>query len=109
MKDQVKQIIRPGKPMSRGEFLGRTAIAAAVFTIVPRHVLGGPGYRAPSDTLNIAGIGVGGMGKNNVRSCAEGGQNIVALCDVDRGYAAPVFKEYPKAKVYTDYRRMLDK
>ncbi|MCH7520932.1 MAG: Gfo/Idh/MocA family oxidoreductase [Candidatus Marinimicrobia bacterium] len=109
MKDQVKQIQRPGKPMSRGEFLGRTAIAAAVFTIVPRHVLGGPGYRAPSDTLNIAGIGVGGMGKNNVRSCAEGGQNIVALCDVDRDYAAPVFKEYPKAKVYTDYRRMLDK
>ncbi len=109
MKDPVKQIQRPAKPMSRGDFLAGTAAAVTMFTLVPRHVLGGPGYRAPSDTLNIAGIGIGGMGQNNVRSCAEGGENIVALCDVDKDYAAPVFKEYPKAKAYTDYRKMLDK
>ena len=109
MKEQIEAPRRPGKSLSRGEFLGRAAIAAAAFTIVPRHVLGGPGYQAPSDTLNIAGIGIGGMGQNNVRSCVEGGENIVALCDVDRDYAGPVFKEYPKAKAYTDYRKMLDK
>lgn len=109
MKEHVKQTQRPGKPISRGDFLAGTAAAVTMFTLVPRHVLGGPGFLAPSDTLNIAGIGIGGMGKNNIRSCAEGGENIVALCDVDRDYAAPVFKEYPKAKVYTDYRKMLDK
>ena len=94
--------------MSRGHFLTTTAAAATAFTIVPRHVLGGPGYQAPSDTLNIAGIGVGGMGRSNVRGCAQT-ENIYALCDVDHEYAARCFKLYPKAKKYIDYRQMLEK
>ena len=53
-------------------------------TIVPRHVLGGTGYQAPSDTFNVAGVGVGGMGRSNLTALAS--QNIVALCDVDFGY-----------------------
>jgi predicted dehydrogenase len=56
--------------------------------------------------LNIAGIGVGGMGHNNLKACSD--ENIVALCDVDANYAAKTFAEYPKAKVYTDFREMLD-
>ena len=51
---------------------------------MPRHVLGGTGYQAPSDTFNIAGVGVGGMGRSNLTALAS--QNIVALCDVDFGY-----------------------
>jgi len=98
---------RQNKRISRRRFLGGVGAATAAFTIVPRHVLGGVGYAAPSEKLNIAGVGVGGMGKSNVASCA--GENIVALCDVDRKYAAKVFAKYPGAKVYTDYRRMLDK
>jgi predicted dehydrogenase len=81
--------------------------AAATFTIVPRHVLGGPGYAPPSETLNVAGIGIGGMGSANLRNLES--QNIVALCDVDLAYAAPTLKRYPKAKVYTDYRELLDR
>ncbi|GAF84053.1 unnamed protein product, partial [marine sediment metagenome] len=92
--------------LSRREFLGTTAAAAAAFTIVPRHVLGGTGYTPPSDKLNIAGVGIGGMGKGNVQRCSH--ENIVALCDVDREYSARVFKAYPKAKVHTDFRKMLD-
>ncbi len=93
--------------MSRRHFLATTAVAA--FTIVPRHVLGGPGYQAPSSTLNIAGIGVGGMGRNNVRSCAGAAEDMYALCDVDKEYAARTFKVYPtKAKKYNDYRKMLE-
>jgi len=79
---------------------------AAAFSIVPRHALGA-GYAAPSDKLNIAAVGVGGMGKNYVKGCA--GENIVALADADLAYAAPVFKAYPGAKVYQDYRVMLEK
>jgi predicted dehydrogenase len=79
---------------------------AAAFTIVPRHVLGA-GYAAPSDKLNIAAVGVGGMGKSYVKGCAS--ENIVALADVDHAYAAPVFKTYPNARVYKDYRVMLEK
>jgi predicted dehydrogenase len=92
--------------ISRRRFLTATATTAAV-TIVPRHVLGGPRNIPPSEKLNIAGIGVGGMGKSNLRQLES--ENIVALCDVDHNYASGTFKRYPKAKVYTDFRKMLDK
>lgn len=94
------------KTISRRSFVKSTALSTTAFMIVPRHVLGGPGFIPPSDKLNIAGIGIGGMGKNNIKNCAE--ENIVALCDIDDAYAAPVFKEYPKAKKYHDYRKMLE-
>ena len=80
--------------------------AAAAFTIVPRRVLGA-GYQAPSDTLHIAAVGVGGMGRNYVAGCKS--ERIVALADVDHEYAAPVFRQYPDAKTYRDYREMLDR
>ncbi len=92
--------------IDRRRFLAATATAAAV-TIVPREVLGGPGHTPPGEKLNIAGIGVGGMGKSNLRQLES--ENIVALCDVDYKYAAETFKRYPKAKIYTDFRKMLDK
>ena len=66
------------KHINRRRFLAATATAVA---IVPSHVLGGPGRTPPSEKLNIAGIGVGGMGKNNLRQLES--ENIVALCDVD--------------------------
>jgi len=90
----------------RRTFLSTATAATAGFTIVPRHVLGGQGTPAPSDKLNIAGVGVGGMGKNNIDRCAA--ENIVALCDVDFDLADPVFQKYPDAKRYRDFRVMLD-
>ncbi|HUB32221.1 MAG TPA: Gfo/Idh/MocA family oxidoreductase [Bryobacteraceae bacterium] len=89
--------------LTRRGFLPATA---AAITIVPRHVLGA-GFTAPSDKLNIAAVGVGGMGQNYVKGCAS--QNIVAIADVDHVYAAPVFKTYPGATIYKDYRVMLEK
>jgi len=92
----------------RGFFgtMGGAAAGAAAFTIVSPHVLGGPRRLAPSDKLNIAGIGVGGQGGANLRNMS--GVNIVALCDVDHRYAGRTIKQYPGAKVHTDYRKMLD-
>jgi predicted dehydrogenase len=84
---------------------GATA-AAAGFTIVPRHVLGGQETPAPSDRLNIACVGVGGMGKENLKACET--ENIVALCDVDSAKAAPVFEKYKDAKRYKDFRVMFE-
>ena len=81
---------------SRRRFLGTTAAATAGFTIVPSTVISGMGHIAPSDKLNIAAVGVGGMGASNLRGITE--QNIVALCDVDHKYAAGTFKKYPDAK-----------
>ena len=89
---------------SRRQFLAGSAAAAAM--IVPRHVLGGAGHTPPSEKLNIAGIGVGGMGGGNLRNLES--QNIVALCDVDHNYAAKTFKRYPNARTYYDYRKMFD-
>jgi len=71
--------------VSRRDFVTNVAATTAAMTIVPRHVLG-RGFTAPSDRLNIAGIGVGGQGRINLLNCA-GGNNIVAMCDVDWGYA----------------------
>lgn len=95
---------------SRRSFLAKAAsagIAAAVAPLVlPRNVLGGAGFQAPSDNVNVACVGVGGMGKVNLRNME--GINVVALCDVDWGFAGPVFDTYPKAARYYDYRRMFD-
>jgi predicted dehydrogenase len=95
-----------GAPVPRRTFLAAAATATAGFTIVPRHVLGGLDTPAPSDKLNIAGVGVGGMGKNNLARCAT--ENIVALCDVDFDKAEEVFAKYPGARRYKDYRVMFD-
>ncbi len=92
------------KAMSRRRFLSNSALGAFAFHIVPSSVFGA---EAPINKLNIAGIGVGGMGKGNLRQCEK--ENIVALCDVDSKYAGGVFKQYPKAKVYKDFRVMFDK
>jgi predicted dehydrogenase len=94
------------KRISRRDFLGGAA-AAATFMIVPRYVLGGPRHTAPSEKLNIAGIGVGGQGSGDLRAMES--QNIVALCDVDWRHAAGTFRRYPNARKYRDFRKMLDK
>ena len=66
-----------------------------------------PGRVSPNERLNIAAIGVGGMGQANIRACSS--ENIVALCDVDDERAAGTYKEFPKASRYRDFRVMLDK
>jgi predicted dehydrogenase len=92
---------------TRRAFLGSAALAAASVSILPRHVLAG-GDTPPSEKLNVAGVGVGGMGGHNVELCS--GENIVALCDVDaKGYAAGTIAKYPSAAVYKDFRVMFDK
>jgi predicted dehydrogenase len=159
--------------LSRRAFLGTTATAAAAFTIIPRYVIGGVGYTAPSDMINVAGIGVGSQGGGDIQQictpdvpivrpqrnsngtpmtkeqiaaqearraemmkrnqgaggppggapnpnatvqmgAAGGGKtialaNIYAICDVDPNYAGHIIKGYPKAKIYSDWREMLDK
>ena len=94
---------------ARRAFIRNTSLAAAGFFIVPRHVLG-RGYVAPSDKLNIAGIGAGGKGASDLREFAKSANvNIVALCDVDDRQAADSVKRFDKAKYYKDFREMLDK
>ena len=69
--------------VSRRRFIAGMSASAASLMVVPRHVLG-RGMQAPSDTLNIAGIGVGGRGRADVQGCRH--ENIAALCDVDPGH-----------------------
>jgi len=95
---------------SRRDFLKTAATAAAAFMIVPRHVLGGNGFIAPSDKLQVAGIGVGGKGFSDINAFHDSGKaDLAFLCDVDDRRAAGALKRYPKAKYYKDYREMLDK
>jgi predicted dehydrogenase len=138
---------------TRRKFIGTTTAAAAAFTIVPRNVMGGKGYTAPSDTVNVAGIGIGSQGGGDIQQICPpevqvqrrsgGGNypqqppstspwptmgeaimkamadcrtpaglklaNIYALCDVDSVKGDFMFKSYPKAKIYNDWRIMLEK
>lgn len=93
--------------LSRRKFLKTGATALAGLTIVPSTILGKSfGHVAPSNKLNIIGVGVGGRGAHVLRSMNS--QNIIGLCDVDWKYSANVFKEYPNAKKYYDYRKMFE-
>lgn len=93
---------------SRRNFL-KASMATAGFYILPRHVLG-RGFTAPSDKLNIAGIGVGGKAEVNLPyAYNKGTDNIVALCDVDDRRAVNARKKWPAAPYYKDYRALLDK
>ena len=97
------------KKYERRQFLRDTALAAAGFTIVPRHVLG-KGYMAPSDKLNIAGIGAGGKGESDLAEFAKSPKaNIVCFADVDERQIGESVKRFPNAKRYKDFREMLDK
>ncbi len=92
--------------IGRRQFVTTTAMASSLL-LVPRHVVAGSGEAAPSAKLNIAGIGIGGMGARNLANLES--QNIVALCDVDLNYAAATIAKYLNARVWTDYREMLEK
>lgn len=97
------------KGVGRRRFLQQSAMVAAGFMIVPRHVLG-RGYIAPSDKLNIAAIGAGGKANVNIANAwNKGAENIVALCDVDDRQSIDSRRKHPKASYYHDYRTMLEK
>lgn len=95
---------------SRRDFIKTSSIAAASFMIVPRFVLGGKGFVAPSDKLLIAGVGAGGKGQSDIANFYKSGKAEIAfLCDVDDRRAAKSRADFPKAKYYKDWREMFDK
>jgi predicted dehydrogenase len=94
--------------LSRRDLFGAAA-AATAFTYVPKRVLGRAGADSANNKLNVAGIGVGGRGAGDINACAGAGANIVALCDVDANRAKGTFQKFPDAKVYRDFRVMLEK
>ncbi len=103
-KDKIKS------GFSRRKFIKNSAIASSVF-IVPRHVLGGVGFTAPSDQLVLAAIGAGGKGTSDILNASvKGREKVIALCDVDfSGSAKRSVENFPTAKLYSDFREMLEK
>ena len=91
---------------TRRDFLKKSALSAVGLTVVPSFAVSGLGHRAPSDKLNIAGVGIGGKGFPNLRAMSA--ENIVALCDVDWKYAGKCFSHFPGASRYRDWRKMFD-
>jgi predicted dehydrogenase len=118
--------MRQNKVSRRGFVSGAAGVAFGAM-VVPRHVLGGAGYLPPSETVNFALVGCGGQGAADAGEIVAGGQNLVALVDVDFGFvdsamagrargrdgqpnpsAVKLQEAYGKAKRYADYRKMLD-
>ncbi|MCH7990954.1 MAG: Gfo/Idh/MocA family oxidoreductase [Gemmatimonadetes bacterium] len=112
--------------LSRRDFVSTSSKLALGGMIVPRHVVGGRGYRAPSDTLNVAIVGAGGMGAENAQHL--GSENIVAVCDLDHALVLDKVRErmtdgdgnpreegvrwaeqYERAAKYTHFEDMLDR
>src|ERR1700676_5769005 len=96
---------------SRQDFIKKAALVAAGFYIVPRNVLGGKGFIAPSDKLYIAAVGCGGEAEDDIHHFATAPKKnaeISFLCDVDERPAAARRKEFPKAKSYYDWREMFE-
>ena len=91
--------------LTRRQFLGGAAATAGLL-VLPRYVLAASGQNAPSDRVNIAVIGIGGRGAENLGDLR--GQSIVGLCDVDEKRAGGSFSSNPSAKKYKDFRKMLD-
>ena len=74
--------MKSGHRVSRRQFIARTALASTAFTIVPRHVLGGPKFVAPSEKVNVAIVGAGGQGRSNVRELLRlSDVQIIAVAD----------------------------
>ncbi|RVU00737.1 gfo/Idh/MocA family oxidoreductase [Mucilaginibacter limnophilus] len=95
---------------SRRNFIKTGATAAAGFMIVPRYVLGGRGFIAPSDKLVVAAVGVGGKGTSDIEGFYKSGKAEIAyLCDVDDRQAKKSVNAFPKAKYYKDWRKLFDK
>ncbi len=92
---------------TRRTFVKSAAAVGAAFHIVPRHVLG-KGYTAPSDTLRMGSIGIGGKGDSDITGMVKAGVSVAALCDVDWRQGRKSFGRYPDAKRFKDYREMLD-
>jgi myo-inositol 2-dehydrogenase / D-chiro-inositol 1-dehydrogenase len=89
---------------NRRDFLKKATMAAGIFTIVPRHVLGGNGFTAPSDQLTKAIIGVGSMGRGHLNY--EG--RLVAICDVDKSHLEKtVAISGAGLKTFSDFRELL--
>ena len=65
--------------------------------------------RTPSswEKLDVGFVGVANRASSNVNGVK--GENVVAICDIDENYLASVSKQFPKAKIYRDYREMFDK
>ncbi len=93
--------------ISRREFMKRAVTAAAAVSVVPRAVLGGRGYLAPSDQLTSAVIGVGGMGKAHLR---YEGAHLLAVCDVDDKHLKTALDiAGPGVEGYRDFREVLER
>lgn len=89
------------------ENLTKSTVAATGLTIVPSNTIAGLGHKAPSDKMNIVGVGIGGKGRTNLRTMNT--ENIIGLCDVDWTHAERTFLLYPKAERFYDWRVMMDK
>jgi len=109
MKRQTGNAKPENSGFSRRQFIRAAGPVLAGVTVVPRHVLGGVGRIPPSETIQVAGVGIGGVGHGQITSISkEAGTRIAFLCDVDDVYAKKTYDRFPQAKVYRDYREMLN-
>ena len=95
--------------LTRRSFLRRSGTALVGFTVLPASWFGPNATAAPSNRVRVVGVGVGGRGGSDIRAVAREGAEIVGLCEVDKKRGVNLYKAFPKAKVFEDYRVMFDR
>jgi predicted dehydrogenase len=93
------------KALNRRQFIGRSSLALGAASLSFPYV---GKVLGANDRINVACIGVGGKGESDSSDAKKCGGNIVAICDVDKNTLAKKAKEFPDAKQYQDYRKLLE-
>ncbi|MDR2845247.1 MAG: Gfo/Idh/MocA family oxidoreductase [Puniceicoccales bacterium] len=96
----------PRRALSRRDFLKNTGLASGLL-ILPSGFL--RGENAPSNRINVAGVGVTGMGRDDINGARNAGGTLIGICDVESSYLAGAQHAYPEARAFADYREMFDK
>src|SRR5207247_258081 len=102
-----KYTLSPNVPMTRRRFIYTSALATGATIVTGPILAGSPRKLSANDKLNIGCVGCGGKGASDIRWCSS--ENIVALCDVNINEAEKQKEKFPNAKVYKDFREMLEK
>jgi len=101
----IRKGLMPG--INRRRFIYSSALAAGAVASEVAFASSRPRFKSPNEKLNIGGIGATGKGTSDLEGVS--GENIIALCDVDSNNLAEGAKRYPRARLYSDYRVMLEK
>ncbi len=94
-------------PIQRRQFLKLAGVTGISGILTARNAPAFAAGNSASDTLKLGAVGVANRARANINGCQT--QEIAALCDVDQRFLRAAAEDFPRAKLYTDFRKMIEK